>query len=174
MSEQDKSDNSDSLLHTEFAKIVREHHNEYIKLADRKASVLLSAQLTYLALFGNLVGNSWSSGSLIFKTMSVLTIGLVIVAIVFATRAVYPNEPETDQGLILWKSIISRSPTEYQEAVRNKTQEELFNELVDENYQLAVVTDEKYSNIRKTMWATGLVVVSTLITGAVLFFPNCF
>lgn len=173
MSEHDESDDSNRLRHTEFAKIVREHHNEYIKLADKKASVLLSAQLTYLALFANLVGNSWSSGAGVFKLMSGLTIGLIIIAIFFATRAVYPNEPETDQGLILWKSIISRPSTEYQESVRNKTQQELFNELVDENYQLAQVTDEKYSNIRKTMWVTGLVVIATLMTGGILLFPNC-
>lgn len=171
MSEKDESSHSDGILHSEFANIVREHHNEYIKLADSKASVLLSAQIAYLAIFGNLVGNSWGSESVIFKFMSILTIVFVVIAIVFATRAVYPNEPETDLGLIHWKSIISRSSDEYRDDVRNTTQEEFVDELVDESYQLAKVTDEKYRNIRKTMWATGVVVVSTLITGAILLFP---
>ncbi|WP_435159840.1 Pycsar system effector family protein [Haladaptatus sp. DFWS20] len=168
MVDNDKT-NNDGISRSEFSLMVHDHLNEYIKVADRKASLLLSAQIAFLGLFANLVNSSWNTAPDSFKLFSALTVVALVAAGVFAAKAVYPNTPETSQGLILWTSIVDGSANDYQNSIAEKSEIELRDELVDENYQLARVTKGKYKDIRYTIGATAVAIFFALISGIVLF-----
>lgn len=153
-----------SLSKAEFAKLTHGHLNDYIKLADRKASLLLSAHIAYLGLVTTVISSNFQSSPWIFKVSSSVTVLFAALATVFATKAVYPNTPETPQGLILWESIVQSTSDEFRDNIRGKDDDELLTELIDENYALAEVADGKYDDVRKALWCTGVTVISTIVT----------
>lgn len=160
----------DGIESAEFAQLVYNHQNKYIDLADRKASLLLSAHIAYLGLFANMMSRVWETTTVIVKVSSVVTSVSIILVIVCATKAVYPNTPETPQGLILWESITDNSIEEYREKVMDRSNEELEEELVDESYKLAEVASSKYPSVRNAMRFTGIVFFLSIATGILAYF----
>lgn len=153
----------------DFSLMVHDHLNEYISLADKKASVLLSAQLAFIGLSANVLNNIWGEAGSPFKILSLLAILFVAGAAFFAAKAVYPNTPETAQGLVLWASIVKKGEGNYLREVKEKSDEELLEEVIEENYKLAEVADRKYNDVRWTLWFTAATIVITIVSGAVLF-----
>jgi len=94
---------------------------------------------------------------------------MVSAAAFFAAKAVYPNTPETDQGLILWTSIVDKGRDKYLKEIQAKSDEELLEEVIDENHKLAEVTDGKYSDVRWTLRLTGVTIILSIISGVLLF-----
>lgn len=165
------SEDSDDLSSKEFALIVRGHLNSYIKLADSKASILLSGLVAYLGLALGVIGANFNGSGLTFKISAVLTVFSGAIAAYYAASAVYPNTPETPQGLVLWESIVNNSIDEYRSKIKDKDSEELLDELIDENYKLAEVSDTKYDTVRKALWAVGATVLTGIATIVILVSP---
>lgn len=165
-----KNENKDGISHTEFAKITRQHLNEYIKLADQKSSILLSAQIAYIGLTGNFIQSSWRTSPDIHHVLSIVTLLSAIGAGLFAGRVVYPKTPKTKQGLILWESIAERTGPEFRSEILAKSQGELRNELIDENHKLAKVSTEKYDNLRWSLRMTAITVLISVIWGGLVIF----
>jgi len=148
----------------EFVLTVQEHLNQYIELADRKASILLSALIAYLGISFGVISSTWIGSGLIYKIASVVTVGTALFAVTFAAGAVYPNTPKTPQGLILWDSIADWTREQYMDEIFSKSEEDLLEELIDENYQLAEVNVKKYSRVKYAILCTGITVFFGLLT----------
>lgn len=146
--------NREELTAAQFSQVVRDHQNNYIRVADQKASILLSGLIAYLGLSLSAIGANIGSEGTTFFVIAGISILSALVGIYFAASAVYPNTPPTHQGLIMWESIIEKGEEGYREAIRSKSSDELLNELIDENYQLASVNDMKYEQVRWALWAT--------------------
>lgn len=157
-------DGSNGIQDDEFALLVNEHINSYIRLADNKASILLSALVAYLGISLGVLGSLWSGGGTFFQISSSLTVLTALLAVYYSASAVYPKTPETPQGLILWDSIAKRTREEYLGEIKNRSDEQLLEELIDENYMLAKVSVEKYSQVRSALICTGVTVALALAT----------
>lgn len=149
-----KENKKPELTATQFSQLVRDHQNAYIRVADNKASILLSGLIAYLGLSLSVIGASLETEGDLFIGSASLSVLSALIAIYFAASAVYPNTPETPQGLIMWESIIQKGEQGYRETIQAKSSEELLNELIDENYQLAVVNNTKYQQVRLALLAT--------------------
>lgn len=146
--------NKAELTAAQFSQLVRDHQNAYIRVADKKASILLSGLVAYVGLSLSVIGtNIWSEGTT-FLGIAGVSVFSALVGIYFAASAVYPNTPATSQGLIMWESIVEEGEQAYRETIRTKSSEELLEELIDENYQLATVNNTKYKQVRRALLAT--------------------
>lgn len=137
-----------------FSKLVRNHQNAYIRVADNKASILLSGLVAYLGLSSSVIGANFRSEGWVFLIVGGISVLSAVVGIYYAAKAVYPNTPPTPQGLIMWESIVEKGEKGYREEIRSKSSDELLNELIDENYQLAKVNNSKYKLVRRALQAT--------------------
>lgn len=138
----------------EFSQLVRNHQNDYIRVADNKASILLSGLIAYFGLSLHVIGANLESEGRIFVVLASMSVFSALVGIYFAASAVYPNTPATPQGLIMWESVVKKGEQGYRETIRGKSSEELLDELIDENYQLAAVNHTKYQQVRRALQAT--------------------
>jgi len=138
---------------TEFSKLVRDHQNAYIRVADSKSSILLSGLVAYFGLSLSVIGTNLGNGGVPFLIAVGISVFSALVGIYFAARAVYPSTPATTQGLVMWESIVEQSKDDYRKKMESKTSDELLEELIDENYQLAKVNDKKYRQVRLALLA---------------------
>lgn len=152
----------------EFAERTHDHLNRYISLADRKASLLLSAQLAFLGLFANVVRTGWQGSAFCFKLITFLVVAFGLAAAIFAGLVVYPRTPDTDDGLMFWSSILSQPIDEYVDEVSSLDDDSALEALLRENYMLASVANSKYKNLRITLILTAITVVLTVLSIAVL------
>ncbi|MDT3437954.1 Pycsar system effector family protein [Haloarcula sp. 1CSR25-25] len=155
---------------SQFVEKTHEHLNEYINLADRKASVLLTALLAYLALYANVAAPVWSTSSICFKLLTALVGVAGLFGIGFAGWTVYPRTPETPQGLMLWDSITDMSNDSYRESLQDLDANGVVEELIDENYQLAKVASKKYQYLRFALIATGVMVILSILAALTSIF----
>jgi|GEM_PF-5411435 len=155
----------------EFTQLSYEHLNRYIKLANQKASILLTAQLAYIAIFANTLSQVQISQDI---TVQVLGIGTVVIAAgaaYFAARTVYPDTPDKeDGGLMLWGSILEYERDGYKQRIIGDDSGDLLSELLDENYQLAKVAHKKYDRLRNSLLLTGAMVFSSIILGGYIIY----
>jgi hypothetical protein len=149
--------------HENLAERTQDQLNGYIKFADQKASILLTAQLAFVGLYGNLIRTTWSGSGIGFKIMSGLTVAAGLVGAGSAGWAIYPRTPNTDQGLMLWKSISEMSLSTYEKKVNSLSTEKAFSELLDENHKLASVATNKYHYLRISLISTGLMLAFSVI-----------
>ena len=163
--------NEADLTTEQFSQLVRDHQNAYIRVADNKASILLSGLIAYLGLSLSVIGRNFASEGLVFLAIASASVVSALVGIYFAASAVYPNTPETPQGLIMWESILKKGESGYRKTIREKSSEELLDELIDENYQLAQVNDTKYKQVRKALLATFPTVAFGILTIVLLVMP---
>lgn len=147
----------------ELAQRTQDHLNGYVKFADQKASILLTAQLAFIGLYANILRSAWSSAELNFKLFSVLTIAAGIAAVTSYGWTIYPRTPGTARGLILWKSIADMGVDDYKQQMESLSREEAFEELLDENHKLATVASEKYRYLRVSLLLTAVMVGLALV-----------
>jgi hypothetical protein len=161
----------DGIPTDEFSMLTYEHLNSYIKLANQKASILLTAQLAYIAIFSGMLKDAWISTDLVFQVVAIVTVTISMAAAYFAARTVYPDTPDTSEGLILWESILDRELVDYKNEIREENDEDDFlGELLDENYQLARVANRKYNHLRYSLLLTGGMVASSMVVGMYLVY----
>lgn len=153
-----------------FVEKTHEHLNNYIQFADRKASLLLTALLAFLALYANVVAPVWSDSTLCFKLLTALVGVSGLTGIGFAGWTVYPRTPETSQGLMLWDSIVEMNNQSYRDSIQEIDEDGILEELIDENYQLAKVASKKYQHFRYTLIATGVMVGFSILAALVSIF----
>lgn len=157
-----------NLDNKEFSRLTQNHLNGYIKLANQKASILLTAQLAFLGIFISTLRRPGIGDDKTLLWMTILTILSALTAALFAARTIYPNTPETNRGLLLWYSIKQKGLSQYKSEINDADSEVLLDELIEENFQLAKVADEKYKNLRYSIQSTGVMVFSSLLVGAAI------
>ncbi|WP_181691546.1 Pycsar system effector family protein [Natronomonas sp. LN261] len=146
--------NEADITAVQFSQLVRDHQNSYIRVADNKASILLSGLVAYLGLSLSVIGTNFGCEGVLFLGAAGVSVSSAVIGIYFAASAVYPSTPSTPQGLIMWESIVKKGEKGYRETIRSKSSDELLNELIDENYKLATVNNTKYQQVRRALQAT--------------------
>lgn len=152
--DEQQNDATEEFTAITFSQLVRDHQNAYIRVADNKASILLSGLVAYLGLSLSVIGTNLRAEGMFFHIVAAISVMSAIVGIYYAASAVYPNTPSTPQGLIMWESIIEKSEERYRKTIKSKNSDELLDELIDENYQLAKVNSTKYQQVRHALQAT--------------------
>ncbi|UHH25672.1 Pycsar system effector family protein [Halobacterium noricense] len=158
----------EKLDQAEFSKLTKDHLNSYIKLANQKASILLTAQLAFLGIFINGLRQPTLKEDQLLLVVTTLTAISAVIAAFYAARTIYPNTPETTQGLLLWDSIVEKGLDKYKEEIVSADEDAYIDELIEENYQLARVSKKKYQNLRFSIISTGMMVLFSLFVGSIL------
>lgn len=137
------------------------HLNGYIKSADQKASILLTAQFAFLGLYANVVTGLWSTSAQTFKLWVIASTALTFSAIACAVIVVFPRSADGD--LMYWENISSGGFVRYVTKLRSLNGDSAEAELLQANYNLSVVAAQKYRWIR-----IGLVLsVAAIVTSTV-------
>lgn len=130
------------------------HLNEYIHAADRKASILLTAQLTFIALYANVIITIRND---IGFWVTLITGGSVFFGICagfLSLLVIYPRTSKPPKGYLLWTKIDDLGLDDYQSGIKAMDENDLFNELTVTNYELSRVATKKYSRLRLSLIAT--------------------
>jgi hypothetical protein len=156
-----------------FVYAVQSHLNTYIKVADQKASILLTAQLAFLGLFSNALRTLFSDTGLLFHSLATLTAVAALAGIFLAGWVVYPRTqpPDVDEGFFFWNDILDySSATSYGDALAELEDDRIHDELTSENYTLAEIAQEKYYYLRCSLRATAAMVVFASLAGGLYLF----
>lgn len=142
----------------ELLQLSHEHINGYIKVADQKASILLSGQLAFLALSTNFVPSEWSNLAICVKFLVVLTVLFALGGILYSILTVTPREETQGQaGYILWKDILEhKDEDQFVENAKALTEDDVIQSLGKEVYKISKVADQKYDNLRVSIYMTGI------------------
>lgn len=151
----------------ELAKIIHKHVNQYISLADKKASILLTAQLAFLGLYANLLSGIWLSRGVLFHSLALISVAGGALSIFFAAGVVYPRTPSPGDGVFFWGDIRDRSLEQYIEDIAQMEPTDQTRSLIEEIHYLACVARKKYNWFRASMVSTA---VWLIITGASMLF----
>jgi hypothetical protein len=152
----------------EFVSSVREHLNWYIKMADQKASILLTAQLAFLGLFANALGTLFPTSSVWFQAFAVLSAVSGLFGVFLAGWVVYPRTPKPEKGFVFWENIREYDSVEaYGESLHELGDEGIVDEEINENYELAQVAKQKYSYLRWSLRSTAAMVGLAVLSGMI-------
>lgn len=147
-----------------------DHLNQYISMADNKASILLTAQVAFLGLLANAVSNL-SIESRIVWWGALLSVGFTVVGVFLSGWVVYPRTPKPETGLIFWENIVEYDSKEtFREEFQQMEDGRPQKELIEENYDLATVANGKYCFLRWSLRFTAGTVVFAVISGANFLF----
>jgi hypothetical protein len=153
----------------EFVYNTKEHLNKYIKQADQKASILLTAQLAFLGLFANALNTLSIPNQVWVQNFAYASGAVGLIAVFLAGWTVYPRTPEQETGFILWDNIREYgSESDFRSAIYELDDDDIVDEVIDENYKLAKVAKDKYFFLKVSLIATAAMVVFAVVAG-VLF-----
>lgn len=153
-----------------LAKQTNDHLNTYIKLADQKASILLTGQLAFLGLAATVIVDILSETTTEFHLLAGLGAACGLGGMLFAGSVIFPRTPKANEGYIFWEHILEHdSREEFQDRFSELSGSETLDELVKENYALAKVAHRKYRHLRISLAATaGMIIFATISTGVYL------
>jgi len=155
--------------HDAVASEIHEHLNTYIKLADQKASILLTAQFAFLGLFANALRTLLPETGTLFHGVAILTALVGLIGIGFAGWVIYPRtDPpaEDGDGFIFWGDILEHgSATSYRDAFTQLDEDGLHAEVVRENYALADIAETKYTYLRWALRCTAAMLILAFAAG---------
>lgn len=148
-----------------------DHLNQYIALADNKASILVTAHLAFLGLFANAL-NNLSIESPVVWWSALLSAAFGVVGVFLAGWVVYPRTPKPKTGVLFWENIVEfDSRKKFNEEIQSLENKGARNQLISENYDLAAVAHNKYNFLRWALRATGLMILLAMVASiAYLFF----
>ncbi|MBE2919861.1 hypothetical protein HPK02_13855 [Anoxybacillus flavithermus] len=139
----------------DFAKIdkwdfVKQHHsylNDYIKFADAKALGVITINGLLVKLVFKYLSNDFSETKHFLLLMGAI---LLLLGIFFAIYMVFPRTGySNDQGLIFWENVVAMNRENFINSVKEISEKELFEKLIEQNYFLAQTSSKKYSILRK-------------------------
>lgn len=140
------------------------HLNTSIKLADQKASILLSGQLAFIGLYLNFFGATLQQDTALLISSLVVAV-CSIAAIVCAGLVIVPRTIDTNDGLFLWESILQRdSFGEYESDVESLNDQALRSEVLKQNYHLAQVATQKYTWLRWALTCSSGMTLALLVS----------
>lgn len=147
-----------------------DHLNQYISLADNKASILLTAQIAFLGLFANAMRQLVFESTVVWWS-TLLSAGLAVVGIFLSGWVVYPRTPKPETGLIFWENIVKYdSSTKFWNEIEDLEEGEARKELVEQNYDLAAVAHNKYKYLRWSLRVTAGMIGLAVIAGITYLF----
>lgn len=156
-----------------FVYAVQGHLNTYIRVADQKASILLTAQLAFLGLFSNALRTLIPDTELVFHTLAILAALSGLAGIFLAGWVVYPRTqpPDANEGFFFWDDILDfPTAADYGDALTGIENDGIHDELTSENYTLAEIAQKKYHHLRWSLRATAAMVVLAALAGGIYLF----
>ena len=134
----------------DLAKIAYQHQNTYIKLADQKASILISGQIAFVVLVLNLISNTTVELSIQTVVMITISILFSLMSILFSILTVLPREESgISEGFVYWNDIKKYDDQDaYAEAIADLDGDTPLNEISHDIYNLSSVAQEKYNHLR--------------------------
>ncbi|WP_152420359.1 Pycsar system effector family protein [Halococcus thailandensis] len=146
--------------------------NQYISLADNKASILLTAQFAFLGLSANALNNLTFQSSVVLGSAFLSGI-FGIVSIFLSGWVVYPRTPTPQKGVIFWENIVAHESAEaFLEDIRGLDKGDVQEHLVRENYNLATVAHNKYRFLRWSLRGTAGMLTFAVISGGAYLLCN--
>lgn len=145
-----------------------EHVNSYIKVADRKASILLTGQLTFSGLVGNIIRRNWNSmGDWLRFSISISGI-IMFLAITFALLVVFPRSQNNDEkGILFWEKVRNHNGRAgYERAIKNLDGDDMIRILSNEVHDVSSIATKKYDWLNRSLKATYLVLL--IVLGSVI------
>lgn len=142
------------------------HLNNSIKLADQKASILLSGQLAFVGLYLNFFGSALKQNTVLLASSGGVALSS-LVGILFAAAVITPRTIDTDGGLFLWTSILQReNACEYESDIEKMSPEDLRSEVLKQNYHLSQIATRKYRALRLAiLFSDGMVLTAAVSIG---------
>jgi hypothetical protein len=155
----------------ELIKRTHTHLNQYITSADQKMSILLTAHLAFIGLYGGRVSEVWMGSSIDFKTAVTATLISGTVAASLAAWVIYPRNSQAEEdGLMFWGSIVEYEQSEFVSEFGDLDDEAALDELIQQNHSLARVADSKYEYTRCALIATAVTVGFAAASAGLFFF----
>lgn len=140
--------------------MVHNFHKEYIIAVDRKAAILLTGLFGLLGLLANAIAIAPDDIQLRQHVLWLFGLSGIfgLVSILFAAWVVYPRVYDTDyRGFIYWDRILLHtSRDEFVDAVMAPPNTTPKQELAKNVYNLADIASRKYTWLRRSMTAVGL------------------
>jgi hypothetical protein len=159
-----------SMDHEDLLQLSHDHINGYIKIADQKASILLSGQLAFLALSTNLVPSEWGSLPICIRVLVVSTVLFILGAISFSILTVIPREEsEGRAGYIFWNDILEHNDgSQFVDNAKKLSNENVVDSLGKEVYNVSKIAERKYSNLKISIYLTTVFLILGVLA-AVLY-----
>lgn len=138
---------------------------DYIKFAEVKAGVGITATFTLLAFFGNEVkenGINYLSAIEIIMLMGLIP--LILACYFFIWKVLWPRYSTDTTFYMSWGGIGSFSNAKkYVNEVNNKYRKQFLNDMAIQNYDLAKICLSKYKYLKKAfVWLSIGVIVESL------------
>lgn len=152
----------------EFVYNTKDHLNTYIKQADQKASILLTAQLAFLGLFANALKALSISNQIWVRNFAYASGVAGLIGVFIAGWTIFPRTPKQETGFILWDNIREyESEEEFRESTSELDEGDIVDEVIGENYKLAKVAKNKYWYLKWSLISTAGMVISAVLAGIV-------
>lgn len=140
------SDKIDSEKLFEYHKSNLIYIGEYIKLADQKASILLTINIALIGfLFNYLKTNDLPEN--VFCKIS-LPIGvsiLIVTAILIISKIIWPRYVSNKDYYMSWSGVAAYdSSTDYSSVLKNTEKEKFLDDMAEQNHAIAKVCEKKY------------------------------
>lgn len=159
--------NADDVTALEFAKFVNTHTNDYIRLADQKAAILITL------LSANVLVLVQHAGMYIREGHTAWRLGLVIVACLYAVSslavAVNIIRPRlfrnAAHGHVFWEDITAVDKVAYARSLRTLSADDMLQELGQHNHNLSRTAMRKFRWLR---YAFAMALTSIVLSAVVI------
>lgn len=145
--------------------------NTYIKSADRKASILLTAQFAFIGLYVNAVSNIWSEVGIFLQAVGAAILLTTVFGILFAGIVIYPRRAGVkERGYIYWEYVLEHSSgNEFANSIDDLEEEDAMNAISMSVYSLSAVADRKYRFLRYSLITLSFLLYLIVLWSAVFF-----
>lgn len=142
------------------------HINGYIKVADQKASILLSGQLAFLALSLNLIPSKWGNLHVTLLILICLTLLVISSSILFSILTVLPREgSDGKEGAIYWNDIRAHGNSDqFVQYVSQLDEDAVVQELGEDVYNISKIAKRKYEYLKISIILTVIFLLLSLVT----------
>ena len=122
---------------------------EWVGRFDNKAAIILGVDTGMLGVVATFAPplQHWTPVTVIFALASLL---FLAVSLIFIYHATYPQTKGPTKSLLFWGSIARNSFKEYQHSFLNQTQDEYFNDLLEQCHRNSDILDRKFLSLK---WA---------------------
>lgn len=142
----------------ELAHRAQKRLDKYILGADRKSSILITAQFAFIGLVLNVVRPVWGDTDVCTKILIGFGIGAGIFGVTFAGLVIYPRETVPKKGYLFWEDILEHERREYIWKAQSVPSDEALKETVEQNYALSKIASKKYGFFRLSLVSTAIMV----------------
>lgn len=128
--------------------------SEYIKLADQKASILLTINIALIGFFFNYLKTEGFNENVIFKSFIISGLFLLITSsYIILIKIIWPRYNSNTNEYMSWGGIASFEDGHYYtRKLINRESDQFITDMAEQNYALAKICKTKYKFLKISMW----------------------